>query len=371
MEPQNNTDSNKSEIESNTNNENDIVNPAQSQEVIDADNAFEKVTEQVRSAASATMFISTINVIIGAALAFIPVHLISEFLDDIPIDTSIGLGYIIFGLIFLLMSIGVYKRSRLCIIIAMLVFAADTAYIFISDDLLNLNIVGTIFRVSILVGLICGFIASLKYHSLVKRHRKSDNSEILAVIDKYKSKMSVLLIVAYIIIGSVGLGAIAYSFMTGGFASGRDFETWTEHHFRDVMVRVPSAHVQEEVERIPEIPGGSIVIATSEIRAAAVSLSAYVGFGDVAGMLNLTVAEFEHTLLESVAEEIGLYITDQSRGNMSGVRYYEIRGVLDTYPAAFRVFTVGDDIYIFSIAVERDSDVELIDSFFDSVVIVR
>ena len=341
-----------------------------SYEAVEAKKGFDKVTEQIRNAVNATIAISAINILLGAALTFIPSATISDVMDGLPIDTSIGFGYVLFGLAYLALSFGVLRRSRIFAALAMLVFLGDTVYLFASGGFANLNVMGFILRGALIVSLITGLIACIRYHILMRRHRYSPDGQVQAIVADSKPRVKTGLIIAYVIFGGIGIAALIYGATSGAFSTGRNFEDWEEYQFRSATVQVPHLNFEEEIERIPNAPGVYIAIAVSETRAVAVTMASYVGFGALASQMGFSAAEFEQELLSELTNELGMDDAVTGSGSMAGRRFQEVSGhTVDDHPIIFRALTIGDDIYVLGVIVQRERDMHLIDSFFDSVVL--
>ena len=339
---------------------------------IAAQNSFDKVVKQIRDASSIAMFIATLNIGLGALFTLISADFISDIFEDTFIEPTIGFAYIIFGLIFLVLSVGIYFRSRLCALAALVAFGVD-AFLLISNEGFDAdNIFGLIMRGALLVTLLLGLFACIRYHSLRKRYATEDDENMVSVVKDNKARLGGGRIFFYLLVGIVGIVTLIYAASTGTFDTGRGFDRWPEHQFVGITLRVPSANVEEESERIDGIPGVA-VIATSETRAVFVELIAYVGMLDDADVYDVTqdeLFEFGTILLDSMMRAVGVRDSRNSYGTMAGgIRYNEIIGTNDGIPFAFRSFVVGEDVYIIGIFVERETDMELFQHFFDNVVV--
>jgi len=194
----------------------------QSQEVEAVKTELEAVDKQIKNAVGAITVIVAINVLLGAVMTFFP-DFLGDFFD--PSAAVFGIG---FGLLYLALAIGVSFHSRICAIIALVAFAADTALMFINGGLAHFleqfNVGAIIMRGGLFLGIIGGLIYTFKYHAMVKRHEATINREISAAIQEGKPKMPKGRIIVFVIIACIGLGALAYGAATGAFASGRNFE---------------------------------------------------------------------------------------------------------------------------------------------------
>ncbi|MCL2829073.1 MAG: hypothetical protein FWD99_10125 [Oscillospiraceae bacterium] len=338
----------------------------QSQEVEAVKKELEAVDKQIKSAVGAIMVIAVINVLFGAVMIFFP-DILAGFAGGI-FDPSAAFFQIGFGLLYLGLAVGVSFHSRVCAIIALLALVADSINWVISGGLAHFNVGAIIMRGGLFLGIIGGLIYTFKYHAMVKRHEATVNREISAAIQAGKPKMPKGRIIAFAIIACIGLGALAYGAATGAFASGRNFEDWTEHASGAVTMRVPSERIVEETERDPAMPNVTILSEESFSRAVAVTL---VTFQDIVPLLQswgLTPEEAGPIFLEGIADE-GFQDIRWSDGTMSGIQYRGAYGRYEGNPVAFRVFFSGDDMYMMGIELRSEDDEGLIARFFDSVII--
>ena len=337
-----------------------------------AHEAFEKVAKQVRDASGVAMLIAAINILIGAAITFLAADFVYDILEGAFAGTTHGVYFVIPGLVYLALSIGIYFRSRICALMALVVFAVDSFLVISNTGFENMGVGALVMRAGLLIALVLGIFACLKYHSLRKRHNYTTDETIAAIVQTYKARMNIGRILGYVAIGAIGIAALAYAASTGVFASGRGFDTWHEHQFVNITVRVPSANVVEETEVIPGIPGTAIS-ATSETRAVFVELIAYTGIRDeVPDVADDVLFEFGTELLVIMLDASGAVAESSRSGTMpGGIGYYEVTGTSDGTPFSFRTFVAGDDVYVIGLFVERESDMDLFDSFFGSVVIGR
>jgi len=334
-----------------------------SQEVEAARTELEAATKQIKSAVGVTAFIAAANVLLGAILTFLP----DVFADTF--DPSMSLFYIGFGSAYLLLSIGLSFHSRICALIALVVFAADAILMFVWGGFEAASIGSYVMRGALLLGILGGLIYTFKYHAIVRKHEATVNAQVSDLIQENKPRLPVARIVVFSIIACAGIAAAIYGFSTGAFASGRNFDDWTEFSSGAVTMRVPASRIEEESETDPTLPGVTFLSASSESRAVAVLLITYQNINPLMQGAGLSSAEVERLFVESLVDEGGFRISNWSEGTMQGVRYQQAQGMYDGHPFAYRAFSSGDDIYIAAIILRSENDENLIDNFFDSIVI--
>ena len=333
--------------------------------------SLDKVVKQIRDASSTAMFIATLNIGLGALFTLISADFIGDIFEDTFIEPTVGFAYIIFGLIFLVLSVGIYFRSRLCALAALVAFGAD-AFLLIRGDGLDFdNIVGLVMRGALLIALLLGTFACIRYHSMRRKFAYSEDVNIAAAVQDSKAKMGAGRLLLYIVVGLVGIATLIYAASTGVFETGRGFNRWHEHEFFGITVQVPSADIEEETERIDGIPG-VVVSATSATRAVVVELIAFTGITDDPEAYNVThdnLVEFGAAFLDGMMSFAGVRDRRSSRGTMAGgISYSEVSGTNDGQPFTFRSFVVDGYVYIIGINVASERDTDLFQQFFDSIV---
>jgi len=339
----------------------------QSQEVEAVKKEMDAANKQINGAVGAITIIAVINVLFGTVITIFP-----DFLGDFAggiFDPAAAFFQIGFGLLYLGLAVGVSFHSRICAIIALLALVADSVNWVISGGLEHVNVTAIIMRGGLFLGIIGGLIYTFKYHTMVKRHEATVNREVSAAMQENKPRMPKGRIVAFVIIACIGLGALAYGASTGAFASGRNFEDWTEHTSGAVTMRVPSERISEETERDPDMPGVTILVEESGTRAVLVSLITFQSVLPHIQGWGLSPEDVGLLFLEGVAEEDDFQVAGWSEGTISGIRYHGVYGQFDGNPIALRAFSSGDDVYIAEIALLSEDDEGLIDLFFDSIVI--
>jgi len=333
-----------------------------------AQHSLDKVVKQIRDASGVAMFIATINIGLGALFTLISADFIGDIFEDTFVEPTVGFAYIIFGLIFLALSLGIFFRSRLCALAALVAFGVDAFLLVTGEGLDAVNIGGYVMRGALLVALLMGTFACLRYHSMRRKFAYSDDDNLAAAVKDSKAKMGGGRIFLYIVIGLVGIASLVYAASTGIFDTGRGFNNWQEHQFINITMRVPSEDIQVDTERVD---GFEIVIGSSEARAVIAEFIAYVGILDAAGEFDIThedLFDLGVYFLDNMMRAVRVRGRSSSQGTMAGgMPYYEITGYREDNPVAFRVFVVNEDIYVVGLLVASERDTDLFPLFFDSI----
>jgi len=341
-------------------------------------NTFDKVVKQIRDASGTAMFIATLNILLGALFTLISAEIIDDIFEGTFVEPSVGFAYIIFGLIFLVLSIGIFYRSRICALLALVAFGADAIWLLANDGFNASDIGGLIMRGALLIALLVGMFACIRYHILRRRHRNTTDEGIAAAAQDSKAKMGGGRKFLYGLIGIIGIAALVYAAVTGVFDMGRNFDRWPEHQLVDITVRVPTGQIVVDSFPFDDIFPGRVMTRFVENPSAAVSLIAYIGTNEhieghdvtLTDLLEVDLHGLGILLLDSELEEDPrIRVENSSSGAMAGIRYYEVTARLNGHPVVYRTFVFEEVIYHISIAAVRESDVDLFPLFFDSLVI--
>ena len=152
---------------------------------------MEKINKNVREASSCVVAVSMMGIVLAALMFFAP-----NFAEH-PLD---GIVQVLYSLIFLSLSIGIYKRNRVCALIALIIYAADTVFMFIGTGAGGNWIMRAVFIYAFWMGVRHSF----KFHTFAKQHIASNDADILAFIQT-KPKMTTLRRVVYISVAVIGV----------------------------------------------------------------------------------------------------------------------------------------------------------------------
>ena len=329
--------------------------------------AFENVGKHIREGSSAAATIAGINILIGAAI-LLAFDFMPETLGMFASDPTAGIYYIIYGLIYLVMAVGIYKRSRICAFLAMAVFAFNLVYTFIGGDILdNLNYGNISMNIFIFLAFFHSLRYCLKFRKLAREHEDTDDSEITEIIET-RPKMNTSRAVVYALLAIIGVGVGIWGF--AGSGGGRNFEDWTLHQEGAITMRVPSERVTTEAEDMLELPGTSFIVIESSARGVEVELLRTVGFAALSDLIPASAMEdVAQELMHYVAEEMSDHL-ETSSGRMLGLPFQSVAGrYRERRPFEFRALIIDHEIYIVGIMVSREDDMDLFTQFFDSIEI--
>ena len=175
-----------------------------SQEAEGVRRALEGMKRLAGNIALATVALAGINVFLGAALAFWP-----ELLDRLLFLTVSSVP-LVFGLLYLVLSIGLYQRSRVFAIATVIVHFTDWVLLFMSG-LGSVSTISMAIRLFFLVILFGGLTVSFRYHTLKKKYEVTTNHEIATLIQESKPRVGKAQVIACTIIGLVGIGTLTYA----------------------------------------------------------------------------------------------------------------------------------------------------------------
>ena len=163
---------------------------------------LDRARNGVTFAAVFSIIIAVVNILLGTAAILLPgVLLIEDFFVGIGV-----LDYIIFGVLYISLSIGISRCSRMCAVIAMMVFAADAA----AGVYFGAPPVGYVMKAIMLIGLMQGVIGSIRYNGLKKKYRDSSDREIKEIFASNKPTQKKLHIILAATAVCIGIGSGVY-----------------------------------------------------------------------------------------------------------------------------------------------------------------
>ena len=338
--------------------------PPDSQEFDTLKNTVIEIDKPISGANGIAVLVAIINVGLGAVLTFFSgTDLITDgFLSDF----GFGIFYLIPGLLFVGLSLGVPRRSRTCLLIA-------TIYLVIDGLLAMIDGVGgiafLIMRVIFIISLIAGVRASFKYHTSINDYATKTGGLKSELIKVFRPKIQKGQVILCSILGCIAIFASVYGFATGAYAEKLDIDDWVEYSSGSVTIAMPSSYVDEYSEEIPGMFGVKYISAISENQNSFVFL---VTYQDLLINMMLTadeVRDFEYGILDDLAYDFGADIIHSSTGHFpDGTSFFEIQVVLEGEYGVFRSFSAGNDVYAVGIFL-LNNDGSFFHSFLDRIVI--
>jgi len=322
---------------------------------------FTTVSKHIREASSCAAVIAGINILIGALIPLF-FDFVPDWIAQHPTDSLL---YSIAGLVYLILGVGIYKRSRVCAILAMLAFSVDSIAFFVLGGLENFSVGTLMMRGAFFLAFGYGVRYCFKFHALVKEHEASFDSEVAELVST-KPKMTALRRVVYAILALIGIGGAILAFTSDG---GHNFENWTSHQEGAITMRIPSARVTEERTTDPAVPGLTFVDVHSFSRGAEVVLVRTEGAQQLANVQIGALDFLAYSMLRGGAEMLTDRLDGYS-GAMQGTSYQALSGLYrDRHPFEFRALVIDGNVYLVGIIVSREANADLIPQFFDSIVI--
>jgi len=174
-----------------------------SQEAKDVKGLLERMQKMMRNLVVVMIALAAINVFVGTAASFFP-----EFLDEFLflVFSSVPL---FFGLLYLVLSIGLQQRSRVCAIVAVIVYFADSVLFFMSG-LGDVNTIMVGIRAVFALMLLGSLTVIFRYQMLKKKYEATTNNEISVLMQENKPKLNKAQIIICAIIGIIGISALIY-----------------------------------------------------------------------------------------------------------------------------------------------------------------
>ncbi|MCL1829453.1 MAG: zinc ribbon domain-containing protein [Oscillospiraceae bacterium] len=329
----------------------------------------DKADKQIKAAAGTVVFIAVINILLGAFLSFFPNVLSGA---DSMFDSVDGIYYIIAGLMYLGLSFGTNRRSRVCFLIAVGYFVFDAVILLIAGGMSG-GAAALFMRIVLIWGLFTGTLNSFKYHSLMKKYKDMPGNETADFIRERKPVMKKRQVVFRVILGCLGIGAAIYGFTGGVYIEGRDFSDWTDYSSGAVTVKMPSSYIGEFSEQYPDMPGVTYRFAQSDSYIGSVFLITYSNMLSYAEVTAEEAGELEDILMSELIIEIDANTSEQSTGAMAGkVRYTQLRIEIQGMPGAIRCFSYGNDVYMAGILLNGKDDLEndYIGRFLESIKVM-
>jgi len=175
-----------------------------SQEAEGVRRALEGMKRLAGYTALATVALAGINVFLGVVLSFAP-----ELLDRL-LFLAVSSVPLVFGLLYLVLSIGLYQRSRVFAIATVIVHFVDTVLFFMSG-LGDVSTINVAIRLVFLVTLFGGLTLSFRDHALKKKYEVTTDHVIATLLQEDKPSVGKAQVIACTIIGLVGIGTLAYA----------------------------------------------------------------------------------------------------------------------------------------------------------------
>ena len=331
----------------------------------------------LKEAVGITIFISIVNILLGALINFVPSIAEGAFAG------YNGTALAIYGTIFMGMALGIHKRSRTCAIIALAIFALDTILTIINTITAytsgeRIQIAGYAMKVVIFIGLIAGIRGCFQYHSLVSTYSAMMDNRPIEMIRQSKRNIKPVPLVLCGIVAAVGIAASVYGVVqTVQFMNaGSSFEDWQTYTTPDgsLSVKVPS-EVTDNSEPLDLGNGIAILCETMQSDGGKCStyLFSYKGLLATQEMKDIHTQMEESMILSLIQSEQMTLLEDITSGKMTaGFDSLEASVELqEGLPGRIRIFSAGSDMYMAIIIMnsEKDGDSELIGQFFDSVAV--
>lgn len=331
----------------------------------------------LKEAVGITIFISIVNILLGALITFVP-----SFAERAFAGYN-GTALAIYGTVFMGMALGIHKRSRTCAVIALSVFALDTVLtvintiraLFAAEG--SVPIAGYAMKVVIFIGLIAGIRGCFQYHSLVNTYSSMMDNRPIEMIRRNKRNTKPVVLVLCGILAAVGVATSAYGLVQTAqvLTAGSSFENWQTYTTPDgtLSMKVPVEAV-ESSEKLSTADGVPVTYETAQSDGSKCStlLLSYKGILATQEMKDLK-AEWEENLLTSfiTSGEMTL-LQDITSVKMGGIDTLEASVELkEGLPGRIRMFSIESDIYMAIVIMnsEQDGDSELIDQYFNSITV--
>ncbi len=332
----------------------------------------------LREAVGITLFISIVNILLGAVATFLPL-----FIADSAFAGYNGTALAVYGLIFMGMALGIHKRSRACAIIALVIFALDTLLTIYNTIVLisaggGVQIVSYAMKVVIFIGLIAGIRGCFQYHSLVQTYSAVMDNRPIEMIRQNTRKTNPAVLAVCAVIAAVGVAAAAFGIVQTiqNQNVGTNFEDWQTYTTADGMVsmKIPSAETIEDSEMLDA--GGGITVSYETMQSdgskCSTFLLAYNGILATQELKDIS-AQLEEEMLTSFITGGNLTLLDDITSvPMGDIDCLEVSMEMEEgLPGKIRIFSHDSNIYMALIVMNsadgRDS--ELIDQFMNSITV--
>lgn len=158
---------------------------------------MEKIGKNIREASTGVVIVSAMGMLMAAIIFFSSGFSLGT-LSYHPLD---GIVQVLYSLIFLVLAIGIFRRSRVCALIALIFYAGDTIALIFMAGLIGIN---WFVRAAFLFAFWLGVHHCFKFHAFAKQHITSNDTDILAFIQT-RPKMSTRRRVVYISVAVIGV----------------------------------------------------------------------------------------------------------------------------------------------------------------------
>jgi len=329
-------------------------------------NAISELDKPIKGATGVVLFLAALNVLLGVIMTFFSDA--AFFSDGIFSEYEKGVYYIIPGLLFLGLSFGIVKRSRVCMLIAISYLSIDAILMIINGGFNN-SIAFLAMRIIFIISLAAGVRACFRYHTAINEYTVKTESDKPGLKKSLKVKIHRWQIITCAIIGCVGIGTVVYGSAAGIYTERRNINNWVEYSSGAVTMSMPSSYIEEYSEAIPGIPEARYFSAMSESYDSFAFLIIHQNILDFFELTDETANEIELLVLEDTVYNFGTEIVNGGVGYFAEkVRYYEAQIEIGDEFGIFRCFSRGNDIYIVGIII-TDDDSSFFTGFFERVVI--
>ena len=340
--------------------------PVTDYRVIELEQSLAKINKKLKNANGISLFIAYSNIILGVLFAFTQDKLPFSFPAYQPIIL------VAVGIFFFIVSFGIDFKNRGLIIAAIAFMGIDTLVTLLSPNLIGNRIFSYIVtRVLILLILIWGLQSVFAYHKLKKANQWEYDLEISSLFYSKNFTVTPKLIESSIVsVIAIFLAIVGIANSSGNQLS---LENWTRCNSMDKSVSflMPTAAKPETIDDGDGTPYYAVKSENSNV---------YVSFDTYPDIVDSTysqsdIKDFRHKFLKYIDDESAdINMTSQRDGVMGSVDYTQVMCDNCEYSSAIRVFVIGDNVHMASIAVANnklsDEQVEqLINSYFDSIQI--
>lgn len=324
--------------------------------------ALDKSNKLIGEAVGITLFVAFVNIVFGSVINIFP----NLFSGGTALEGLNGMGLVLFGLLYMGMALGIQKRSRTCAIIALIVFAADTALTLLGGDF---KIVNYGMKVVIIIGLIAGVRGCFSYHTLLKKHQYDPDNRALDMVRADRRKIKVIPLVICILVAAIGIGSTVYS-AVNMIGLGGDFDQWESYSpdYAEITLKMPAEVVEESQTITGSLPGITYHTATSDSFACSTLLITYENL--LRGQQDSDIAELRKSIISELVETTGAEVLETLEGTVDPVASTDVMVTYQGHPGAFRAFAYGDNLYVAGILANINDDT-LVAQFMQSVAIAQ
>lgn len=324
------------------------------QEIITAREGLKATNKLISEAVGITVFVAIVNIALGALASIFP-DFLSSYADS-------GFGLVLFGLLYMGMAWGIQKRSRTCVVIALVVFVADAIMSMVEGN----GVAGYAMKVFIIIGLVQGLRGCFQYHSIVRKAKGELDDRPLNILQADKRPIPKKWFIILSIIAVLGFGSSIYGLFSQVLMT-PSFDKWQSYTSVSgtVTMKVPG-EVTEDVQSIPNVAGGKYRIESATTLQYDTVLFSYTGL-----IKNQT---------EEQLKELQSRLTDEIVTNMNGVVHkieqVEFDGITasqshftleDGNTGAVRAFCADNNIYLACILQKSGKNIDIIDQFMESI----